>query len=81
MNIKSSLAISESGFVFDPSTGESFTFNPTGQEIFLLLKEEKSFDEITEIVTDKYEIDPHNFERFFHDFVTMLKHYQLIENE
>ena len=81
MKIKSNIAISESGFVFDPSTGESFTFNPTGQEIFHLLKADKSFDEIGEIIFDKYDVSPHDFERFFHDFITMLKHYQLVENE
>ena len=79
MKIKRNIAISESGFLFDPSTGESFTFNPVGLEIFNFLKEEKSLDEIKEIMTDKYDIDAHNFERFFFDFTSMLNQYRLLE--
>lgn len=81
MNIKKNIAISDSGFVFDPATGESFTFNPTGLEIFRLLKDEKSLPEILEIITDKYDIDEVGFERFYYDFLSMLKQYQLVENE
>jgi hypothetical protein len=81
MKIKTNIAISDSGFVFDPSTGESFTFNPTGLEIFRYLKEGKEIGEITEIITTKYDIDSHIFERFFYDFTSMLKQYQLIDNE
>ncbi len=81
MKIKMNLAISESGFLFDPSTGESFTFNPTGLEIFNYMKEQKSIAEITEIITEKYDVNGHNFERFFLDFTSMLKQFQLIENE
>lgn len=81
IRIKPNLAVSDSGFVFDPQTGESFTFNNTGLEIFRLMKEKRSMEEITEIITAKYEIDESEFERYFIDFTSMLKQYQLIENE
>ncbi len=81
MRIKKNIAISDSGFVFDPTTGESFTFNPTGLEIFRYLKDDRSLDEISEIITLKYDIDSHNFERFYYDFISMLKQYQLIDDE
>ena len=41
MKIKKNIAISDSGFIFNPSTGESFTVNPIGVEIITLLKEDK----------------------------------------
>lgn len=81
MKIKRNIAVSESGFLFDPNTGESFTFNPVGLEIFNYLKDEKSLDEIKEIMTNKYDVDAHNFERYYYDFTSMLKQYQLIDNE
>ena len=81
MLIKKNIAISDSGFLFDPSTGESFTFNPTGLEIFRYLKENKSFDEIREIILEKYDVDKNSFERFYYDFISMLKQYQLTEHE
>ncbi len=81
VNIKRNIAISDSGFVFDPSTGESFTFNPTGLEIFRYLKENKQYTEISEIITGKYDVDGISFERFYIDFLSMLKHYHLVEDE
>ncbi|MCF8379908.1 MAG: PqqD family protein [Bacteroidales bacterium] len=81
MKIKRNIAISESGFLFDPSTGESFTFNPVGLEIFNYLRSEKSLDEIKEIVIEKYDIDASNFERYYFDFTSMLNQYHLLENE
>lgn len=81
MKIKTNIAISDTGFVFDPTTGESFTFNPTGLEIFRHLKNERSMEEIVEIMTDKYDVDETSFERYYYDFVSMLKQFHLIEDE
>ncbi len=81
MMIKNNIAISDSGFVFDPSTGESFTFNPTGLEIFRLMMENRENDEISEIITGKYQVDKLSFERFFLDFYQMLKQYHLVADE
>ena len=38
MKIKKNVAISESGYIFNPSTGDSFTVNPIGIEIFNMIK-------------------------------------------
>ena len=42
MQINKNIAISDSGFVFNPSTGDSFSTNQVGLEIIRLLKENKS---------------------------------------
>ncbi len=81
MKIKKSLAISDTGFVFDPSTGDSYTLNPVGLEIILLLKDGKSREEITEIMTQSYDIDPNTFERYYFDFAGMLKQMQLVMSD
>jgi len=81
MKIKKNIAISDTGFVFDPATGESFTFNPTGQEIFRMLQNGKSFEEITEAISSRYDVEKQDFERFYFDFISMLKQNQLIEND
>lgn len=78
MKIKKSLAISETGFVFDPSTGDSYTLNQTALEIIQLLKEDHSPEQITEIITQKYDVDESAFERYFYDFTAMLKQMQLV---
>lgn len=81
MKVKSNIAISDSGFVFDPSAGESYTFNQTGLEIFRMLKEGKDFDEISSLIINKYDLDNIVFERFYYDFISMLKQFQLLEDE
>ncbi len=79
MKINKNIAISDSGFVFDPSSGESFSLNPIGLEILGFLKEEKDLSEISGIMTNNYEIDADSFEKYFYDFIGMLKQFGLVE--
>ena len=79
MKLKKNVAISDSGFVFDPSSGDSFSLNPIGMEILCFLKEEKDFNEISGIMTKNYEIDADSFEKYFYDFIGMLKQFGIIE--
>jgi len=79
MQIKKNIAVSETGFVFDPTSGESYSINREGQEIMALLKDGKTAKEISEKMCAEYEIDPAGFEKYFYDFTGMLKQYQLIE--
>jgi hypothetical protein len=80
MAIKKNIAISETGFVFDPSTGDSYTLNPVGLEILGLIREGRSREEIAGLITGKYDVEEGAFERYFYDFTAMLKHYQILES-
>ena len=44
-NLKS-LAISDTGFVFDPRSGATFSVNPTGLTVLLALREGASIDAV-----------------------------------
>lgn len=79
--IKPNVAISDSGFIFNPFSGESYSVNPVGKEIFSFIKEGKEFDEISEQMLQKYNVDKDMLERDYGDFLSMLKQYQLIEEE
>jgi len=79
MRIKKNIAISDSGFIFNPSTGESFTVNPIGVEIITLLKEDKDKDTIKKQIINRYQTEDTVFEKDFYDFVGMLTHYHLAE--
>ncbi|MFH0865933.1 MAG: PqqD family protein [Bacteroidota bacterium] len=81
MKIKKNIALSDSGFVFNPSTGESFSVNPIGVEILQLLREGKDKDHIKATITEQYQIDEATFERDFDDFTNMMKHYLLTETD
>jgi len=81
MRIKKNIAISESGYVFNPSSGESFTVNPIGIELVNMIREEKTFEEISKTLLTKYNTDIDTFEKDYHDFIGFLKLYHLLENE
>lgn len=81
MKVKKNIAISESGFVFDPTSGESFSLNPIGAEIIELLKQETPFTEIRDIMLNKYEVDNNSFEKYYYDFINMLKQFKLIDEK
>lgn len=72
MNIKKNIALSDSGFVFDPSSGDSFSTNPIGLEIIKMMKEGKSADEIKKHIVSNYMTDDVTFEKDFYDFVNVL---------
>lgn len=81
MKIKKNIAISESGYVFNPSSGESFTVNPIGIELVNMIRDEKSYEEISRTMLAKYNTDSDTFEKDYHDFIGFLKLYLLLEND
>ncbi len=81
MRLKRNIAVSESGFLFDPSTGESYSLNDQGVEILNMLKENKTSAEITEYFVSEYEVDSDDFERYLVDFTGMLKQFRLVEGD
>jgi hypothetical protein len=54
MKIKKSIAVSKSGFIFNPSTGDSYTVNQIAAEILELLKESNSLEEVKQEILKKY---------------------------
>ncbi len=81
MQIKKNIAVSETGFVFNPTTGDSYSINQVGQEILGYLGKNKSSDEITSLMTSVYDIDPASFEKYFYDFLSMLRQFELLDEE
>jgi len=79
MDIKKNIAISDSGFILNPNTGESFSANPISNKMFEWIKEGKSDEEIIGLVLDNYSIDKDTVEKDFYDFTNLLKSYQLID--
>ena len=81
MHIKSNIALSNTGFVFNPTTGDSYTINQVGQEILGYLGKNKSLEEITSLMTSTYDIDPPSFEKYYFDFISMLRQFELLDEE
>ena len=81
MKIKDNIAVSASGLIFNPDTGESFTVNPMGAEIISYLKEDLKRQQIEDKVLEKYIVDKSSFGKDYEDFLSMLRNYLLIEDE
>jgi hypothetical protein len=79
MKLKKNIAISESGFVFNPEIGTSFTTNSLGVAILKQLKTKSSSEEIIESIVKNYEIDATTCEKDLNDFLSILDQFNLIE--
>jgi hypothetical protein len=77
--LKKNIAVSESGFVFNPTTGDSFSLNGVGTDILKLMKEGKSESEIKTTVRTWYDIDEDTLEKDYYDFLKMLGQYKLLD--
>lgn len=80
MNVRKNIAISDEGFLFNPSTGDSFSTNPIGAELINLLKKNVTTEEIVEIICQKYDVDRLLFERDLEDFTIQLKDFNILES-
>jgi len=69
----SHLAISAEGFIFNPSTGDSFQVSQTGLQIVNALREDKSENEIAQTLSDTYDVSLENAQRDLADFKSNLK--------
>ncbi len=79
MKIKDNIAVSNTGFVFDATTGNTFTSNETAKIILKMLSEGKSKEEIKQYFIEKFDVDNNTFENDFEDFLMILKKLNLIE--
>ena len=72
------IATSESGFIFNPSTGDSYAANPVAAEIVQLLKQGTASSSVKEQILQKYEVDPFRLEQDWDDFMNQLKEANLL---
>lgn len=79
MKVKKNIATSEEGFLFNPTTGDSFSTNQIGAEIIMMLKKETSSKELIEIISEKYDVDKSVLERDLEDFTLQLKEFSILE--
>ena len=79
MKLKNNIAVSESGFIFNPEIGTSFTTNSLGIAILKQLKEKTSPEEIKNSILKSYDIDAITCEKDLDDFLRIVKQFNLLE--
>ncbi len=78
MHKLSRLAINEEGFVFNPTTGDSFQVSETGLVILGKLRDGHSDEAIAQALAEKYEVSLEDAQRDVADFRASLKNLNLI---
>jgi PqqD family protein of HPr-rel-A system len=78
LTVATELAISETGFLFLSSTGETFTVNEPGKSILRHLQQGMTAEQIAGLLTEEFDVDPADAARDVLDFVTTLKHLRLV---
>lgn len=74
------LAVSESGLIFDPSTGTIYTSNPVGLLILESLKDGRESMEIRELIAERFDVDEQTAERDLYEFLSQLTNTGLIKH-
>ena len=81
MKIKSNIATSENGFIFNPATGDSFSGNGMAAVLLLAMKSGKSESEIKQNIMDRYNVDQAQLDLDWEDWMIQLKEANLLETE
>jgi hypothetical protein len=81
MKIKSNIATSENGFIFNPATGDSFSGNGMAAVLLLAMKSGKSESEIKQDILDRYNVNQAQLDLDWEDWILQLKEANLLETE
>jgi hypothetical protein len=81
MKLKKNIALSESGFIFNPATGDSYSVNQLASEVLGLLKDAKSLEEVKGEILKKYEVTAASLEEDLDDFTAHLQQLGLLDHE
>ena len=72
------LAVSDTGFIFDPTTGQTYNTNALGMEIIRLLKKNCDPPQIIEKLLEQYAVSANELELDVMDYIRNLKNFHLL---
>ena len=67
------LAISDSGFIFDPVSGHSFTLNETGLEILRYVQKNRHLYALQEHLAEEFDVDRPTLDRDLLEFLGSMR--------
>ncbi len=75
----SNLAISDTGFVFDPLSGATFSLNAVGLAVLLALRDGLSLDSVVVRLRERFERPSPEAREDVLDFVQMLRQHGIVQ--
>lgn len=79
MKLKTNIATSENGFIFNPATGDSYTSNGIAAAILVMMKAGKSTEAIKLEILAAYDVEANALDRDWEDWMLQLKDANLLE--
>jgi hypothetical protein len=79
MYINKNIALSSSGFLFNPANGDSFSVNDVGHDIIKYLQAKMDVDQIITSIKADYKVEEDRLEEDIEDFIHLLKSYKLVK--
>jgi hypothetical protein len=81
MVINKKIAVSETGFIFNPTTGDSYSMNPIAMEILEMLKKDLNEEEIKKALFEKYDVSKSILNKSYDEFIDTLKKLNILEED
>jgi len=79
MKVNKKIALSESGFLFDSGTGDSYSLNPIAVEILDMIKENRTNEQIKKTLLEKYDVKSSILDKAYNEYLDLLKRFNVIE--
>ncbi len=79
MKVNKNIAVSESGFLFDSMSGDSYSLNPIAAEIIGMLREQKSVEDIKKTLLEKYEVTQTVLDKSVDEYIFTLKKLNIVK--
>jgi hypothetical protein len=79
MKLKSNIATSENGFIFNPTTGDSFSGNNMAAQLLEAMKSGKTDAEIRQEILNRFDVSENQFDRDWDNWMLQLKEANLLE--
>jgi len=80
MTINKKIAVSETGFIFNPTSGDSYSMNPIATEILEMLKKEMSEEDIKKALFEKYDVSKSVLNKSYDEFIDTLRKLNILED-
>ncbi len=78
-NFMTDFTVSDSGFLFDHASGQTFTLNPTGKFILDRMKTGEDHDAILPLMMKEFEVNETTARRDLDDFNRQLRELEIVE--
>ena len=81
MKVDPNIALSETGFLFHASIGDSYSVNPVGMRIIQLIRQKRTVQELVQTLTEEFTVTAQQAEEDLQDYLQYLKQLKILIDE